>query len=42
LSKNLQKPEEHHEELVKGLYDQMKMILDSSEQPSARAKSVGR
>jgi PAS domain-containing protein len=33
LSKNLQKPEEHHEELVKGLYDQMKMILDSSEQP---------
>lgn len=33
LSKKLQKPEEHHEELVKGLYDQMKMILDSSEQP---------
>jgi hypothetical protein len=25
--------EEHHEELVKGLYDQMKMVLDSSEQP---------
>ncbi len=33
MSKNLQKPEEHHEELVNGLYDQMKMILDSSEQP---------
>jgi hypothetical protein len=33
MSKNLQKPEEHHEELVKGLYDQMKMIMESSEQP---------
>ncbi len=33
MSKNLQTPEAHHEELVKGLYDQMKMILDSSEQP---------
>jgi carbohydrate-binding DOMON domain-containing protein len=25
--------EEHHEELVKGLYEQMKPILDASEQP---------
>ncbi len=33
MSKKLQTPEAHHEELVKGLYDQMKMILDSSEQP---------
>jgi PAS domain-containing protein len=33
LPKNLQTPEVHHEELVKGLYDQMKMILESSEQP---------
>jgi carbohydrate-binding DOMON domain-containing protein len=33
MSKNMQTPEAHHEELVKGLYDQMKMILDSSEQP---------
>ena len=25
--------EEHHEELVKGLYEQMKPVLDGSEQP---------
>ena len=29
----MQTAEEHHEELVKGLYDQMKPILDASEQP---------
>jgi hypothetical protein len=29
----MQTSEEHHEELVKGLYDQMKPILDKSEQP---------
>ena len=29
----MQTSEEHHEELVKGLYDQMKPVLDSSEQP---------
>jgi hypothetical protein len=29
----MQTSEEHHEELVKGLYDQMKPILDESEQP---------
>ena len=29
----MQTSEEHHEELVKGLYDQMKPILDASEQP---------
>lgn len=33
MSKNLQTPEAHHEELVKGLYDQMKPVLDGSEQP---------
>jgi PAS domain-containing protein len=33
MSKKLKAPEAHHEELVKGLYDQMKMVLDSSEQP---------
>ena len=33
MSKKLHAPEEHHEELVKGLYDQMKEIMDSSEQP---------
>ena len=33
MSKKLQNAEEHHEELVKGLYDQMKPILDESEQP---------
>ena len=29
----MQTSEEHHEELVKGLYNQMKPILDTSEQP---------
>ena len=29
----MQTSEEHHEELVKGLYDQMKPVLDASEQP---------
>ena len=33
MSKTMRSAEEHHEELVKGLYDQMKMIFDSSEQP---------
>ena len=33
MSKKMQTPEVHHEELVKGLYDQMKVIMDSSEQP---------
>ena len=33
MSKKMQKPEEHHEELVKGLYEQMKPVLDGSEQP---------
>ena len=33
MSKKMQTAEEHHEELVKGLYDQMKPILDESEQP---------
>jgi hypothetical protein len=33
MSKKMPTAEEHHEELVKGLYDQMKPILDESEQP---------
>jgi len=33
MSKKMQTAEEHHEELVKGLYDQMKPILEGSEQP---------
>lgn len=33
MSKKMQTSEEHHEELVKGLYEQMKPVLDSSEQP---------
>jgi hypothetical protein len=33
MSKKLQTSEAHHEELVKGLYDQMKPVLDKSEQP---------
>lgn len=33
LSTKMQSAEEHHEELVKGLYEQMKPILDKSEQP---------
>ncbi len=33
MSKKMQTSDEHHEELVKGLYDQLKPILDKSEQP---------
>ena len=33
MSKKTRTAEVHHEELVRGLYDQMKVILDSSEQP---------
>jgi carbohydrate-binding DOMON domain-containing protein len=33
MSKKLPSPEEHHEIVVKGLYDQMKPVFDSSEQP---------
>jgi carbohydrate-binding DOMON domain-containing protein len=33
MSKKMQSGEEHHEELVKGLYEQMKPVLDVSEQP---------
>jgi hypothetical protein len=33
MSKKMANQEEHHEELVKGLYEQMKPILDESEQP---------
>ena len=33
MSKKMQTSEEHHEELVKGLYDQLKPVLDASEQP---------
>jgi hypothetical protein len=33
MSKKMQTSDEHHEKLVKGLYDQMKPILDKSEQP---------
>ncbi len=33
MSKKLISPEEHHEQVVKGLYDQMKPVFDSSEQP---------
>ncbi len=29
----MQTSEEHHEELIKGLYEQMKPIMDGSEQP---------
>jgi hypothetical protein len=29
----MQTSEEHHEELVRGLYEQMKPVLDGSEQP---------
>ena len=32
MSKKMNTPEEHHEELVKGLHDQLKQIFDSSEQ----------
>ena len=33
ISKKMQTSEEHHKKLIKGLYDQMKPILDKSEQP---------
>ena len=33
MSKKMHTAEEHHEELVKNLYSQMKPILDESEQP---------
>lgn len=33
MTESKQSGDEHHEELVKGLYDQMKTILESSEQP---------
>lgn len=33
MSKKMQTSEAHHEELVKGLYEQMKPVLDGSEQP---------
>jgi len=33
MSKKMQTSEQHHEELVKGLYEQMKPLLDKSKQP---------
>jgi hypothetical protein len=33
MSKKMQTAEKHHEELVKGLYNQLKPVLDESEQP---------
>ena len=33
MSKKMQTQEAHHEELVKGLYEQMKTVLEGSEQP---------
>jgi len=33
MSKKMQTQDSHHEELVKGLYDQMKIVLEGSEQP---------
>ena len=33
MSKKMQTSEAHHEEVVKGLYEQMKPVFDSSEQP---------
>src|SRR4030065_1957044 len=33
MTKKMIPPEAHHEEVVKGLYDQMKPVFDSSEQP---------
>ena len=33
MSKKMHTAEVHHEELVKGLYDQMKPIIDGSDQP---------
>ena len=33
MSKKMLTPEAHHEQVVKGLYEQMKPVFDSSEQP---------
>ncbi len=33
MSKKMQTQEAHHEELLKGLYEQMKTVLEGSEQP---------
>ena len=33
MSKKMQTQDAHHEELVKGLYDQMQTVLEGSEQP---------
>jgi hypothetical protein len=33
ISKKMQTQDAHHEELVKGLYEQMKTVLEGSEQP---------
>ena len=33
ISKKMQTQEAHHEELVKGLYEQMKTVMEGSEQP---------
>ncbi len=33
MTKKMQTSEAHHEELVKGLYEQMKTVVDASEQP---------
>ena len=33
MSKKMQTQDAHHEELVKGLYEQMKTVLEGSEQP---------
>jgi hypothetical protein len=33
MSKKMQTQDAHHEELVKGLYEQMKAVLEGSEQP---------
>jgi len=33
MSKKMQTQDAHHEELVKGLYEQMKIVIEGSEQP---------
>ena len=33
MSKKMQTQDAHHEELVNGLYEQMKTVLEGSEQP---------
>ena len=33
MSKKMQQSEGHHEELIKGIYQQLKPVLDGSEQP---------